>query len=126
VGGGRDRPGRTRYSRGMASPAARKLRKNPTEAEKLFWNRVRARQLDGFRFRRQAPIGNYVVDFVCPEGKLIVELDGGQHDAEADKDSERSAGLESKGYRVVRFWNNQMFENIEGVLETPRSSLRKS
>jgi lysyl-tRNA synthetase class 2 len=108
----------------MASPIARKLRQNPTEAEKRFWNRVRARQLDGFRFRRQAPIGDYVVDFVCPEEKLVVELDGGQHDEQADADAVRTAWLESKGYRVVRFWNNEVFENMDGVLERLRGALR--
>ena len=110
----------------MASPIARKLRKSPTEAEKRFWNRVRARQLDGFGFRRQAPIGDYVVDFVCAEAKLVVELDGGQHDQQGDADAVRAAWLESKGYQVVRFWNNEVFENMDGVLERLRSALRGS
>ncbi|MFP6733295.1 MAG: DUF559 domain-containing protein, partial [Rhodospirillales bacterium] len=101
------------------------LRKNPTEPEKRFWNRVRAQQLDGFRFRRQAPIGDYVVDFYCPEAKLIVELDGGQYDGRAGEDAVRTAWLEGKGFRVVRFWNNQVFENMNGVLESLRGALRK-
>ena len=75
----------------MASPVARHLRKNLTEAEKFLWARIREKQLDGFRFRRQAPIGKYVVDFVCFERKLIVELDGGQHADNVERDAGRTA-----------------------------------
>ncbi len=110
----------------MASPIARKLRKNPTEAEKLFWRHVRAKQADGFRFRRQAPIGPYVAGFFCPDAKLIVELDGGQHALQVDADAERTDWLEKRGYRVIRFWNNDVLENIEGVHESVRAHLEDS
>jgi very-short-patch-repair endonuclease len=98
----------------MASPSARRLRKTPTEAEKRLWAQLRAKQLDGHRFRRQHPIGPYVVDFFCPKAKLIVEVDGGQHSEDGDR--ERTRWIESHGYRVIRFWNNDVTNNIEGVL----------
>lgn len=100
----------------MASPVARKLRKQLTEAEQRLWSRLRYRQLDGARFRRQAPIGPYIADFFCPAAKLIVELDGGQHAERQDRDDARTQWLAERGYKVVRFWNNEIFENIEGVL----------
>jgi very-short-patch-repair endonuclease len=99
----------------MGDTAARRLRKNPTEAEKRLWSRLRGKQLGGFRFRRQSPIGPYVVDFVCPAAKLVVEVDGGQHSETAD--AERAGWLESNGYRVIRFWNNDVLENMDGVIE---------
>jgi len=99
----------------MGETAARRLRKNPTEVEKRLWSRLRGKQLDGFRFRRQSPIGPYVVDFVCPAAKLVVEVDGGQHSETAD--AERAGWLESNGYRVIRFWNNDVLENMDGVIE---------
>lgn len=97
----------------MASPLARRLRSTATDAEIRLWSRLRRKQLDGFRFRRQHPIGPYVVDFFCPEAKLIVEVDGGQH---ADESDRRTRWLEERGYRVVRFWNNDVLANTEGVL----------
>jgi len=100
----------------MASPTARNLRKNQTEAEKRLWYQLRRKGLGGYRFRRQAPIGPYVADFFCPAAKLIIELDGGQHDGRQAEDARRSAWLEDRGYRVVRFWNNEVFENMEGVM----------
>jgi len=87
-----------------------------TEAEKRLWVRIRDRQLEGFKFRRQHPVGRYVADFACIEAKLIVELDGGQH-ADNPKDLERTVWLESQGWCVIRFWNNEVFENLDGVLE---------
>ena len=100
----------------MADGRAKQLRQQPTEAEAKLWHRLRRKQLDGYRFRRQAPIGRYIVDFFCPDAKLIVELDGGQHAAQRDYDDRRTNWLESCGYKVLRFWNNDVFENIEGVL----------
>ena len=97
----------------MASPAARRLRLVPTDAEKRLWSRLRKKQLDGFRFRRQHPMGPYVVDFFCAEAKLVVEVDGGQH---AEEDDTRSNWLRMRGYRVIRFWNNDMLANTEGVV----------
>ena len=93
-----------------------KLRKEPTESEREFWRHIRAKQLNGLRFRRQQRIGNYIVDFYCAEKKLAIELDGGQH-AQSVKDKERDAFIESKGISIVRIWNNEIAINIEGVLE---------
>ncbi len=102
---------------------ARLLRRNSTDVERRLWHRIREKQIEGFRFRRQRPIGKYIVDFVCLEAKLIVELDGGQHAEHADADTARTEFLESLGYRVVRFWNNEVLENMEGVLERIREAL---
>ena len=98
---------------------ARRLRRASTDAEKLLWQNLRARQLGGAKFRRQTPIGPYIVDFVSFEHKLVVEIDGGQHNASAERqhDTKRTAWLESQGFRVLRFWNNQVLTNLEGVLE---------
>ncbi len=110
----------------MASPRARHLRKTPTDAEKAFWSRLRRQQIDGFRFRRQQPVGPYVVDFFCAQRKIIVEIDGGQHASHAKADAERTAWLESRGYRVVRYWNNEVLGNIDGVLADLRSVLAQT
>jgi very-short-patch-repair endonuclease len=96
---------------------ARALRHNSTRAELLLWNKLRGRQLAGFKFVRQEPIGRYVVDFLCRELRLIVEVDGGQH-AVSRTDSLRDQWLRDRNYRVLRFWNNDVLGNIEGVLET--------
>jgi very-short-patch-repair endonuclease len=95
---------------------ARQLRRNLTDAEKRLWQELRMHQMLGLRFRRQHPIGRYIVDFVCLEKKLIIELDGGQH-AESICDQDRDQWLRERGYNVKRFWNNEIFENIEGVKE---------
>ena len=100
----------------MASPRARNLRKNPTEAEKRLWAALRQRQAGDARFRRQVPIGPYIADFVCFSARLVVELDGGQHAAQADADAQRDAWFAERGYRTLRFWNNEVLENLEGVL----------
>ena len=101
---------------------ARVLRNNPTEAEKLFWSKVQHEQL-GVKFRRQHPIDRYITDFYVPEARLIIELDGGQHN-DSQKDKERTVYLESKGYRVLRFWNNEVLENIEGVIQVVQMNLQ--
>ncbi|MBC7109313.1 MAG: endonuclease domain-containing protein [Methanomassiliicoccales archaeon] len=100
------------------TPLARKLRREMTEAERLLWYHLRNRRLAGFKFRRQVPIGPYIVDFLCPEKRVIVEIDGGQHNFpdERSRDLERTRFLESKGYKVLRFWNNEVLGNPEGVL----------
>lgn len=95
---------------------ARRLRTNMTDAEKKLWYRLRNKQFYGFRFRRQHPIGPYIVDFVCLKTKLIIELDGGQHAGNA-KDGTRTSYLQSQGFTVLRLWNNEVMENLEGVLE---------
>jgi very-short-patch-repair endonuclease len=97
----------------MASTFARNLRATPTDAEMQLWLRLRRKQLYGLRCRRQHPMGIYVVDFFCADAKLIIEVDGGQH---ADDSDRRTAWLEARGYRVIRFWNNEVLTNIDGVL----------
>ena len=100
-----------------AASRARSLRKKSTDAEYALWNLLRNRQLVGYKFRRQAPIGRYIVDFLCFERKLVVELDGGQHQEQANYDAERTRVLESRGYRVIRFWNNLVLEDTDAVLQ---------
>ncbi|MDD3799090.1 MAG: DUF559 domain-containing protein [Novosphingobium sp.] len=102
---------------------ARKLRQNQTEAEKLLWSRLRARQVEDAKFVRQFPIGPYIADFACRSLMLVVELDGGQH-ADNAQDVERTRVLESCGYRVIRFWNNDVLSNPDGVLETVAREVR--
>lgn len=87
-----------------------------TDTEKRLWKLLRRRQFAGFRFRRQAPIGAYVVDFFCPAANLIIELDGGHHVDRAEADRRRTDYLTRAGYRVLRFWNNELNENEQGVL----------
>ena len=96
------------------TPMARKLRKDPTEAEKRLWSRLRNAQL-GVKFTRQYPIGNAIVDFACRSLKLVVEIDGGQH-ADSTTDADRTRMIEAHGYHVVRFWNNDVLANTDGVL----------
>ena len=107
----------------MASPLARRLRKVPTDAEIRLWYYLRRKQLEGFRFRRQHPMGRYVVDFFCAEANLIVEVDGGQH-AESEHDAVRTEWLQECGCRVIRFWNNDVLTNTEGVLLAILEALR--
>lgn len=94
---------------------ASRLRREMTDAERRLWSRLRGRRLEGWKFRSQHSIGPYVADFLCWDARLIVEVDGGQHDEMADGD--RTAFLRGQGYRVVRFWNNDVLGNIDGVLE---------
>ena len=110
----------------MASLAARRLRKTPTDAEMRLWAVLRRRQIEGARFRRQAPIGPYVVDFACFAERLVVEVDGGQHAHQQDRDTARTAWLETQGFRVLRFWNHEVLGNIEGVAERIAGALRAS
>jgi very-short-patch-repair endonuclease len=99
---------------------AKKLRKNSTKAEALLWSRLRARQIDGIKFRRQQPIGNFIVDFVSFEKRIVIELDGGQHVSNKHKDHERDRFIRNSSFKVLRFWNNEVFDNLEGVLEMVR------
>jgi len=103
---------------------ARSLRRALTPAESELWSKLRNRQLGGFKFARQEPIGPYYVDFACRERRLIVELDGGQH-AESATDQERDSDLGALGYRVIRIWNNEIVENIDGVLQALLTELRR-
>ena len=101
---------------------AKKLRTNSTDTEKYLWKYLRGRQLEGFKFRRQHPIGKYIVDFINLERKIIIEVDGGQH-LENKKDKLRDRWLEEQGYKIMRFWDNEVLTNIEGVMESIRKKL---
>jgi very-short-patch-repair endonuclease len=103
---------------------ARRLRVNQTDAETALWNRIRGRQIDGHKFVRQEPIAGYICDFVCRERHLIVEVDGGQHN-ESATDAIRDRRLSEDGYRILRFWNNDVLSNVEGVLTTIQTELSK-
>jgi len=93
---------------------AKTMRRAPTDAEKMLWRELRAKRFIDFKFKRQQPLGPYIVDFVCFERRLIVEIDGGQHDENVD--AERTHWLEQQGFRVLRYWNNDVMANREGVL----------
>ena len=97
---------------------AKELHRNLTPPEARLWTRLRAHRMKGVHFRNQHAIGKYVVDFCAPRRKLVIELDGGQHLEQDKYDAERTLFLESKGYRVLRFWNNDVMNNIDGVLRT--------
>jgi very-short-patch-repair endonuclease len=99
--------------------AAKKLRANTTPHERALWRALKELPIEGTHFRRQAPIGRYVVDFFCPARRLIVELDGGHHndDATAARDSDRQAWLEQQGYSVIRFWNSEVTGDLDAVME---------
>jgi very-short-patch-repair endonuclease len=101
---------------------AQELRKNSTYEERLLWSHIRNSQLLGLKFRRQEPIGDYIVDFACIEKKMIIELDGGHHNQEENKeyDNNRTDYLNACGWRVLRFWNNEVKGNLKGVLEMIR------
>ena len=103
----------------MANERARALRKNTTDAEKLLWWKLRDFKQAGVHFRRQEPFTRYIVDFACHRAKLIVEVDGSQHgtDDAMEYDAERMKFLESRGYLVLRFWNGEVMNNLEGVAE---------
>lgn len=106
-------------------PIARRLRRYSTSAESRLWAELRNRQLDGFKFVRQSPIGGYVADFVCRERMLIIEVDGATHstDEEMERDARRSSFLESLGYRIVRVQNDDVYNAMEGVLRTIQIAL---
>ncbi len=99
---------------------ARALRKNQTDVEKILWQHLRNRQLVGYKFRRQFPIAPYIADFACLELKLIIELDGGQHADQTNYDNKRRMFLKQRGFKIIRFWNNEVIENTAGVLEAIR------
>ncbi|QJQ32313.1 DUF559 domain-containing protein [Sphingomonas lacunae] len=107
----------------QTNPHAARFRRDSTEAERCLWRSISNRQLSGYKFRRQASIGPYIADFLCISARLIVEVDGGQHTEETD--AARTAWLEDQGYRVVRFWNNEVMGNIEGVLTVLLAELQR-
>ena len=104
---------------------AKNLRGQSTDAEAVLWQKLRARQIEGIKFRRQQPIEDYIVDFVSFEKRIIIELDGGQHSENKSNDLQRDRFFEENGFKVLRFWNNEVLENLEGVLEVIRKSCMK-
>lgn len=105
---------------------ARGLRQKQTDAEKVLWLRLKNKQLEGVKFQRQQPIGPYIVDFASLQSKLIIEIDGGHHNEEKlrEKDEKRTMWLKERGYQILRFWNNEVLLNTDGVLERIREALR--
>jgi len=102
----------------LKSGLQRKLRNTMTDAELRLWQCLRRRQMDGFKFRRQHPFDDYILDFVCLEAMLVIEVDGGQHSDHAARDMTRTAALVKAGFRVLRFWNNEVLNDIEAVKES--------
>ena len=109
----------------LKTQRSRLLRKNSTDVEKQLWYYLRAHRL-GYKFKRQVPIENYIVDFICHEKRLIIELDTGQHQEMAAYDERRTKALNKKGFKVLRFWNHDVLQNIGGVLEVIRHALSKT
>lgn len=107
---------------------ARYLRNNMTNAERHLWRMLRCQQLKGFKFRRQAAIENYIVDFVCFSKKLVVELDGGQHNEPTviEYDRIRTRWLNARGFRILRFWNHDVFDNVDGIVEAIWNALQET
>lgn len=103
---------------------ARALRNNTTPAEQRLWRELRLLKSEGRHFRRQVPIGNFIADFACHYPKLVVELDGGQHSDATFQDEARTRVLNAEGYDVLRFWNNEVFETLEGVVDRIRHAVR--
>jgi len=95
------------------------------DAERALWAQLRGKQLDGYRFRKQAPLGRFVADFACMEPKLVVEVDGSQHADRARHDKARTEWLESEGFTVLRFWNNEVSDNMDGVLQVVLNTLHE-
>ena len=109
----------------MSVRTARMLRRRMTDAEQALWRVLRDRGLGGYRFRRQEPIGPYVADFCCRAEYLIIEVDGGQHGVQVEADAARTRWLEARGYRVLRFWNNDVLRDVEAVATMILAALDK-
>ena len=110
------------------SNRAKELRHTETEAEQIIWSWLRTKKLNGVKFRRQEPVGKYIVDFVSFEKKLIIEIDGGQHSLEENSinDKTRTEWLQSQGFRVIRFWNNDVSSNLDGVITRIKEALNEN
>jgi very-short-patch-repair endonuclease len=109
----------------MNTTKARELRNNSTDAERRLWQKLKRRQIAGVKFRRQQPIGPYIVDFVCFERRVAVEVDGGQHSEQLHQDEQCTHWLEAQGYRVLRFWNNDVLANTEDVAQAVFDEVEK-
>lgn len=105
---------------------ARILRKNTTDTENRLWSRLKQRQIKGYKFRRQFPVGTYIADFVCLEARLIIEVDGGQHAEQREKDELRDKWLVSQNFRVLRFWNNDVLRETDAVVEAIVQALKNT
>ena len=105
---------------------ARHMRRHATDAERAMWALLRNRQLGGYKFRRQYPVNRYIVDFVCLQQGLIIEVDGSQHQSQAQEDQNRTASLESQGFRVLRFWNNDVLTSLDAVAGAILTELEQS
>jgi very-short-patch-repair endonuclease len=116
---------RKKYSPRYVVEIARKLRLEMTNAEKILWSRIGKKQLDGFRFRNQHPIGRYIADFYCHELRLIIEIDGGIHNERKEYDGNRDGYLQAGGYIILRFTNNKITSEIDSVLEIIRTKARE-
>ena len=112
------------HSESQLKQHARQMRNNPTHAEQILWQHIRMGQLDGHRFLRQRTIDNMIVDFLCRGRRLIIEIDGGHHDEQKLADQARTKRLNQRGYRVLRFWNNEVTQNLDGVLHTIQQALK--
>ncbi|WP_201451514.1 endonuclease domain-containing protein [Hydrogenophaga sp. BPS33] len=110
--------------RAQAKEKARELRTSTTEAEALLWQHIRGRRFQGFKFRRQRPLSPYILDFVCLEAGLVIEIDGGQHSDQLDYDQRRSALITSRGLTVIRFWNHEVMNETTAVLEKSWQTLQ--
>jgi len=109
-----------------ATRLAKRLRNNATDVERKLWRHLRGRQLSGYKFSRQMPVAGYICDFLCRSTRLVIELDGGQHDLQTDEDRVRTRRIEAEGYRVIRFWNNEVNDGLEGVLLRIAEALAES
>jgi very-short-patch-repair endonuclease len=109
----------------MSIVKARQLRRDQTEAERAIWQKLRELKTEGFHFRHQAPMGKYIADFACQHARIVIEIDGGQHALEDARvaDAERTAWLRTRGYTVLRFWNNDVLSNLDGVMTILRAAL---
>ncbi|MCU6249516.1 endonuclease domain-containing protein [Enterobacter cloacae] len=103
---------------------AKQLRRELTKEERRLWYLLRSRRFENYKFRRQHPVGHYILDFACCKARLAVELDGGQHDEKQEYDRQRTRWLNEKGWYVIRFWNNELWDNEETVLEQIRETLQ--
>lgn len=110
----------------LTRDAARQLRRDQTDAERILWSRLRNSQLKGFKFRRQYPIGPFFADFFCQEAKLVIELDGSQHADQSDRDEQRTKFLRDEGYVVLRFWNHQVISEIDEAMQLIADTLPKT
>ena len=123
-GGGGDKTTEGFKMNKLLKQRSRDLRKNLTDAEQKLWQKLRNKQINDHKFRRQFVLGNYIVDFICLDKRLIVEVDGGQHMENVDYDLQRDEWLKSQNFKILRFWNNQVLNEIDSVLEVIENNLK--